>query len=210
MSESSPELSELTQIPERAARSLTGALASVDLHVYKRFLSFMYHYTRGSGAKAAQALASSERPDVSQFLERMRVEEGCHHRLAQADLKALGGTVAPVAPDAVQRFDVAWRGLAGDGCFAYLGAIYVFENTGRHLRDPARDAIARLGLGPAQTRWVRTHLKADLEHGAAASELCHRYFSQAGTSIVRGARTAERAWVGVFSAALESAEPAVS
>jgi hypothetical protein len=193
---------ELEAIPAEVARALGELLARLDRARYMRFLDAMYHYTRGSGAKIRQVYDASDAEDVRAVFDNLESEETEHYRLAEADLEALGGRVSSAPPPAVVAFDRTWRGLAAHGYCAYLGAAYVFENIAGHLAQPVREALGRLALDRAQTRWVRVHMGADLEHGAAVAALCRAHFERAPDAMLAGARSAADAWLGVFSEAL--------
>lgn len=193
---------ELEEIPERVARALGELLTRLDRPRYMRFLDAMYHYTRGSGAKIRQVYDASDAEDVRAVFGELESEEIEHYRLAEADLEALGGRVSSAPPSAVVAFDRAWRGLASHGYCAYLGAAYVFENIARHIQQPVREALGRLALDRSQVRWVRVHMGADLEHGAAVADVCRHHFARDPEAMLAGARSAAEAWLGVFSEAL--------
>jgi hypothetical protein len=197
-----PSFAELEEIPGEVARALGELLARLDRARYMRFLDAMYHYTRGSGAKIRQVHDSSDAEDVRGVFGELESEETEHYRLAEADLEALGGRVSSAAPPAVVAFDRTWRGLSAHGYCAYLGAAYVFENIARHLQQPVREALGRLALDRSQTRWVRVHMGADLEHGAAVAAVCRRHFEHGPGAMLAGARSAADAWLGVFAEAL--------
>ena len=193
---------ELEEIPAQVARALAELLVRLDRPRYMRFLDAMYHYTRGSGAKIRQVYDSSDAEDVRAVFGALESEETEHYRLAAADLEALGGRVSTAPPPAVLAFDRAWRALSAHGYCAHLGAAYVFENIARHLQQPVREALGRLALDRSQMRWVRVHMGADLEHGAAVADVCRRHFEHSPEAMLAGARSAAEAWLGVFSEAL--------
>ena len=197
-----PTFAQLEEIPEQVARRFAELLRELDRPRYMRFLDAMYHYTRGSGAKIRQVYDCSDADDVRAVFGELESEETEHYRLAEADLEALGGSVSSEPPPAVAAFDRAWRALAAHGYCAYLGAAFVFENIARHLQQPVGQALGRLALDRSQTRWVRVHMGADLEHGAAVAAVCRSHFERAPEAMLAGARSAAEAWLAVFSEAL--------
>jgi hypothetical protein len=196
------DFAELEAIPAEVASGLRPLVERLDRPRYMRFLDAMYHYTRGSGAKIRQVYDCAETEDVRAVFADLESDETEHYRLAERDLEALGGQVSCTPPPAVVAFDAAWRALAAQGYCAYLGAAYVFENIGRHLEPTSRAALERLALDRTQTRWVRVHMEADLEHGAAVAALCRTHFERNPDAMLTGARSAGEAWLGVFSEAL--------
>jgi len=197
------DFTELEEIPRAVARRLARALEQLDRPGYVRFLNAMYHYTKGSATKIQDVVKASHHEDVTAFFERLEGEEDSHYKLAEADLKAMGLGVESEPPPAVMRFNASWRELSSLGCYAYLGAVYVFENIAQHLQGSGRNPLDRLGLDRKQTRWMRVHLEVDLEHGAAVAELCQRYFAVDPELMLRGARMAAHAWLDVFVNAME-------
>jgi hypothetical protein len=197
-----PSFAQLEAIPAGVASGLRPLVEGLDRPRYMRFLNAMYHYTRGSGAKIRQVYDCSDAADVRAVFGDLESEETEHYRLAEADLEALGGEISSAPPAAVTAFDATWRALAAHGYCAYLGAAYVFENIAGHLQQPVREALGRLALDRAQTRWVRVHMGADLEHGAAVAAVCRSHFERNPAAMLAGARSAADAWLGVFSEAL--------
>lgn len=193
-------------IPELEAMSLQAANAfrpfmgedGFDLEQYKQFLNTMFHYTGRSGEMIQHAGNLAHDDVLKAFFTRMVSEEKGHYILAQEDLRALGGDVSETIPQSVLDFHHNWFNL-GDTIYAYLGAIYVFENIAKHLQQEGVDMFARLNLNKKQRRWVAVHLEADLMHGEEIIALCAQYYDQDQAACLKGGEVMCRSWINVFT-----------
>jgi hypothetical protein len=170
-------------------------LESVTPERYREVVSICYHYTRASGTQLERAAALAPNEDLRAFFAEMAEEESDHFRLAEADLAALGSGIEEGRPAAVQRFEEYWNGIGRANFFEFLGATYVLENLAGRLREGTLAALAGLGLTRRQSRFVLTHLEADVEHGERVAELCARYAPERGPELVAGAEAAAGYWL---------------
>ena len=187
-------LARLDAIAAEMAEAIVPLLESVTPETYREVLSVCFHYTHTSGAQLERAAALAPTDDLREFFAEMADEERDHYRLAEADLAALGASVRASRPAAVDRFAEYWNAITRANYFEFLGATYVLENLADQLREQAARAMAVLGLNRRQSRFVRTHLEADVEHGQRIAEFCARYEPENGAAIVAGAETAARFW----------------
>jgi hypothetical protein len=172
---------------------------------YRAILSVCYHYTLPSGAQLERAAELAPTDELRTFFSAMADEERDHFRLAEADLAAMGGTVRSGRPAAVNRFTDYWIAVTRASTFEFLGATYVLENLADRLRDCALETVAALGLTRRQSRFVLTHLEADVEHGRAVAELCARHSADQGRAMIAGAEAALASWLlGVRELLVES------
>jgi len=158
----------------------------------------MYHYTSRSGEMISYAGSFSNNDELKHYFDHMLKEEKGHYLLAKEDLKALNGEVSEAIPQTVTDFHSKWFGLS-DNIYAYLGAIYVFENIAKYLQVEGQALFDTLGLTKTQRRWIAVHLQADLEHGAEIAELCGRYFAQNPESFLHGGKVMCDSWINVFT-----------
>ena len=191
---------ELEVLAEKAANAFRPFLGSegFDLAQYRQFLNTMYHYTARSGEMIQHAGSKAHDEELAQFFKYMCNEEQGHYLLAKEDLKELGGEVSEEIPQSVQDFHHTWFSL-GDTIYAYLGAIYVFENIAKHVQKEGKDLFARLNLNKKQRRWVAVHLEADLVHGDEIIDLCSRYFDNNPSACLEGGRAMCNCWINVFT-----------
>jgi Iron-containing redox enzyme len=198
-------LAELDRIAAEMTVATLPLLVSVTPARYRSILSLCYHYTRASGAQLERAAELAPDDDLREYFASMADEERNHFRLAEADLAAMGGAVHTSRPIAVDRFADYWNGITSAKYFEFLGATHVLENIAGRLRDHVVAAVAALGLSRRQSRFARTHLEADVEHGARVRELCARYADGCGPALIAGAQAAAHWWMeGAESLAGES------
>lgn len=189
---------DLEAIPLAMASAVRPRLATLDRAGYARFLDAMVHYTRGSGARLKHAARASEGAPVSAFFAKLAEEEASHYKLAEADLRDLGGEVSRDCPEAVVRFDADWH--SANDPSVWLGALYALENVAGHLAADVPKELVRLGLEKAHVRFVMTHLSADAEHGHDTSTWVGRADR---TEVVAAARRAASFWVELHLAAFD-------
>ncbi len=189
---------ELEAIPMAMASAVRPRLSSLDRAGYARFLEAMVHYTRGSGARLKHAARASADTPVAAFFAKLAEEEASHYKLAEADLRDLGGEISLDCPTSVARFDADWH-KAGDPS-AWLGALYALENVAGHLAADVPKELVRLGLEKSHVRFVMTHLSADAEHGHDTATWVGRADR---TKVVGAAREAARFWVELHLAAFD-------
>lgn len=192
-----PELEALAETAANAFKPLLGA-DGFDLAQYKQFLNTMYHYTSRSGEMIQHAANTAHDEDLRKFFQHMLSEEKSHYILAREDLKELGGEVSETVPSAVQEFHTRWFGL-GTTVYAYLGAIYVFENIAKHLQTEGQAMFDRLNLNKKQRRWSAVHLEADLVHGDEIIAICSQYFDENPSACLEGGRMMCESWINVFT-----------
>jgi hypothetical protein len=195
-------LARLDRIVAEMADSTRPLLESVTPARYRAVLSVCYHYTRASGAQLERAADLAPGEDLREFFTEMADEERDHFRLAEADLAALGSGVEESRPAAVQRFAEYWNGIGRANYFEFLGATYVLENLANRLREGATAALTALGLTRRQSRFLLTHLEADVEHGERVAELCARYAPERGPELFAGAEAAIGYWIAGIQAFL--------
>lgn len=185
-------LSRLDAIAAAIADAAGPLLGSASVPHYRALLSACYHYTRDSGRQLERAAALAPTDELRDFFAEMADDERDHYRLAEADLAALGGSVDAAVPAAVADFAAYWNAVARDDFFELLGATHVLENLADRLREPALAALARLGVGRRQSRFVLTHLEADAEHGRRVAGVCACHLPEHGPAMLRGAEAAAR------------------
>ena len=195
-------LARLDRLVAKMADATTPLLESVTPGRYRAALSVCYHYTRASGAQLERAADLAPSEDLRDFFAEMADEERDHFRLAEADLGALGGRIEESRPAAVQRFAEYWSAIGRANYFEFLGATYVLENLAGRLREGAVSALTALGLSRRQSRFVLTHLEADVEHGERIAELCARYAPDRGPELLAGAEAAVGYWIAGIQAFL--------
>jgi hypothetical protein len=184
----------LQQICAQIAVAAGKLFESPTISRYKAAVSTCYHYTRDSGPQLQRAADLAPDEDLRRFFAELADDERNHYRLAEADLAAFGVQVNRRVPPAVVAFAGWWYAIPTDRYFQLLGATYVLENLADRLRERTAAALAALGLGPERSRFVRTHLAADEEHGRRVAEMCEAYLPRAESDIVAGAETAARFW----------------
>lgn len=189
---------ELEAIPMAMASAVRPRLATLDRAGYARFLDAMVHYTRGSGSRLKHAASASQGAAVSTFFGKLAEEETSHYKLAEADLRDLGGEVSRDCPEVVARFDADWHSATSPG--VWLGALYALENVAGHLAADVPKELARLGLEKSHVRFVMTHLTADAEHGHDTATWVGRADR---TEVVAAARRAASFWVELHLAAFD-------
>jgi hypothetical protein len=192
-------LQELENLSQKAAVAV-GYFFTHDMNLerYKQFLNTMYHYTAKSSEMISYAGKLSHNDELKHYFDHMLKEEKGHYLLAKEDLKALDGEVSVAIPQTVTDFHSKWFSLS-DNIYAYLGALYVFENIAKYVQIEGQALFDALGLTKTQKRWVAVHLQADLEHGAEIAELCGRYFAQNPESCLHGGKVMCDAWINVFT-----------
>lgn len=186
---------ELEAIPAEMAHEVAGFLPSATVEGYTAFLDAMYHYTLQSQGRLERAAAAATDEGLRAFLEELAHDEAQHYRLAEADLRAFGLTPSAQKPASVAAFERAWEELPRDHAAAWVGALLALESVGDHIGPAALPALARLGLGKTQARFVLVHLEADVEHGAKCREHALALARAHGDLVLQGARSAARAWV---------------
>jgi hypothetical protein len=188
-------LSLLNDIPRLMAAEVSDFLPRATRAGYARFLHTMYHYTLGSEARLRTAAQAATDASLRAFLFDLAEDESQHHRLAEADLAALGHSPAMDPPDAVRAFASTWSGLGSDHAAAWLGALVVLEGVAGHLGKIAQQTLGRLGIGRSEARFVLVHLQADEAHGAACRQHALRLGDLHSVRLLQGARAAAAAWV---------------
>jgi hypothetical protein len=186
---------ELAAIPAEMAREVAGFLPGATVEGYTAFLDAMYHYTLQSQGRLERAAAAASDEGLRAFLEELAREEAQHYRLAEADLRAFGLTPSPDKPPSVAAFERAWEALPHDHAAAWVGALLALESVGEHIGPAALPALARLGLGKTQARFVLVHLEADVEHGAQCRAHALGLAEAHPALVLQGARAAAHAWV---------------
>lgn len=198
-----PVLRTLDTITQGMAHALTDMLPHVQLPGYLRFLDMMFHYTRDSGARLEEAAASAEDPELASFFAELARGEANHHRLAQSDLEGFDRSPSADPPAPVRAFQAFWAAPVLDREVVRLGALCALEGVATHLGDHVRPALARLGLGPSNARFVLVHLQADEEHGAACRAQAQRLAEVAPESVLAGVRAAAPLWVAMHRCLVE-------
>jgi len=174
---------------------------------YSALLSACYHYTRDSGPQLRYAANLAPNEELRQFFAGMADDEQDHFRLAEADLDALGVRLTDQTPAAITAFADYWYRIGAVDYFQFLGATYVLENLAGCVRTHAVASMVGLRLQPRQSRFIRTHLDADVEHGARVAGNCARYLPTNSEDIVAGAEATVLYWKEGVRAFLAS-EPA--
>jgi hypothetical protein len=190
-------LIELDALPARMAAEVAAWLPAATLAGYRAFLDTMFHYTRDSAARLRAAAAAADDAPLREFLSGLAADEAQHYRLAEADLRALGGCPSAEPPASVQAFAAAWAALPPAHAAAWTGALVALEGVAAHLGAAALPALSRLGLGKGQARFVLLHLEADATHGALCRGHALRLGEQHPELLRQGARAAAAAWVGM-------------
>jgi heme oxygenase len=189
----------LEALPAAMAEAVRPHLAIADLEGYLRFLDAMVHYTRGSGERLRHAAEHAPTEKLRTFFSGLAREEAGHHKLAEADLAALGRRPGDQLPDGLAAFHRGWMEARTPA--AWLGALYVLENVGGFLARDAAANLGRLKLGPRHVRFVMVHLEADVEHGADTAD--HARAEDPGALLAAG-EAAAAFWValhvGAFAA----------
>ena len=187
----------LDDIARGMARDIRPLYAHATPERYRGYLRRMYHYTLNSGAELRYAASISPGADAAAMFLALAGEEEHHHRLAQADLAALGHPDVGATPASVVAFRGFWNGTSRGQAAALLGALYALENVARFARRDALACLAALGLRPYQTRFVTVHLVADDAHASAVAKVCRGHLPGAAEVLLSGARTAGRLWVAM-------------
>jgi hypothetical protein len=181
----------LADYPLDTANFVRPLISDVDMTKYERFLNTMYVYTRHSGPNLAFAATLSKYRPVIEYFEHMAKDEAKHYRLADLDLKGLGLQRDPdFTSPAVNEFWRWWNSVTKEESITHVGAIFVLENWGLHCLEDVPIALSRLGLGKRQSRFVRVHMTADVEHGALAGQLVDKYWDSHREDLVYGAERA--------------------
>lgn len=191
---------ELEALALKAADSLRKPLTTAKLPNYRNFLNMMYYYTLPSEETLLRASEVSETEDLREYFKHMAKEERGHYVLAQEDLRALDTEPSAETPKEITAFTDTVDEILGQSIYAYLGAIYLFENIAKHLQEEGRAFLAGLDLNKKQTRWLSVHLEADLEHGEEIKEACEKHIAHAD-EILAGANKIYGPWSDVFSEA---------
>jgi hypothetical protein len=187
-------LARLDAIAGKMTEAIVPFLEAVTPETYRAVLSVCFHYTRTSGTQLERSAELAPSDDLHDFFAAMAEDERHHYRLAEADLAAFGESVSACRPAAVDRFADYWNAITHSNYFEFLGATYVLENLAEQLREQVARAMAVLGLNRRQSRFVRTHLEADVEHGQRIAKFCARYGPEHATEILAGAEAASRYW----------------
>lgn len=190
-------LTELDALPARMATEVAAFLPGTTLAGYKEFLDTMYHYTLRSAERLRAAAGAADEAALQGFLTALAHDEAQHYRLAEADLRALGCSPSADRPASVQTFEAAWSALPTAHAAAWTGALVALEGVAAHLGAAALPALARLGLGKAQARFVLIHLEADAAHGSLCRQHALRLGEKYPELLLEGARAAAAAWVGM-------------
>jgi hypothetical protein len=189
---------------EQAAKTIMGYFREADLASYKHFLDSMYHYTRNSGEKLELAARVSETGALKDFYTHLAEDEQNHYKLAEADLREFGEQVDPDnPPKPVQRFDDYWQSLAKGHSAAFLGVLYVSENVAKYADRGILDMFPKLELTKAQTRWLRVHAEADLEHGAEVQRMCAQHMDDHEDLIIDAAARMSEFWIEIMKEGLQ-------
>ncbi|MBS0367471.1 MAG: hypothetical protein JSR67_16775 [Proteobacteria bacterium] len=105
------------------------------------------------------------RPRLRKFLIDFGLEEETHHRVAEADIRHLGGELQPPSLDAKLWF-MYFASLVRDEPFRRIGASIVLENSGKEIGPLVQRIFAKATfLNDSSTRFVRAHLHDDVPHG---------------------------------------------
>lgn len=199
MNSSPAQLARLSQIPVETARIVARAHDGITTDEYKTFLNTMYHYTLRSRERLERAAALSPHDDLREFFRELASEEASHYMLAEADLKAMDGElVRDRRPPSVEAFEQYWAEISDREFAKFLGALYVLESVGEHLKQEAAVNMASLKLTKLQARFVLVHLKEDVEHGSRTRALCEKYFATHEADILAGADEASRHWAAIM------------
>lgn len=198
MSETFDPPHDLEAIPGAMASAVRARLATIDRAGYARFLDAMVHYTRGSGGRLRHAAKAAADPAIAAFFAKLGEEEASHYKLAEADLRDLGGEVSDDCPDLVATFDADWHSATDSS--SWLGALYALENVAGHLAADVPRELGRLGLEKTHVRFVMTHLGADAEHGHDTATWAK---GADHARVVEAARKAARFWVELHLAAFD-------
>jgi len=197
-------LERLDQIPAEMAASLKQMLPTVQVPGYLRFLDMMFHYTRDSGARLAEAANVAEDPQLAVFFAELAQEETDHYRLAEADLATFDQTPSAAAPAQVVAFQAQWDRPVAQRDVALLGMLFALESVASHLGESVRPALGRLGLTAANARFVLVHLHADEGHGASCRAHAMRLGQSAAEPLLAGAEAAAPLWVAMHRCLVEA------
>ena len=197
-------MKELNALIIHAANDIIPAIRNANFDNYLHFLNMMYHYTIVSEAQLREAAVPFVSDELQAFYIDLAKEESGHFLLAKADLKDLGYKVDPATPEIVERYNVHWSDFTPETSLEYLAACAVIENVVGHLEEEGRNLIQRLDVSKRQTRWLRTHFEADVEHGRSSLECAQRHFSEDTYEImIEGARRDCTLWTELFRTAFE-------
>lgn len=203
-----PEITQLQSIPTQAALALKLCLDKADVEEYKHFLGVMYHYTRRSEYHLKQAAKHSHTDELRDYFEHMAAEEKNHYKLAEHDLKGYGLEVSEVVPESVKDINNFWDSLEttqhGNG---YIGIVYVFENIAKHIQSDIKDMLLRVQANGKQSRWLRVHAEADLDHGQEAEEIMLKYLPDNPKLLIETAQRASLLWIRLMQEAFSPSEP---
>ncbi len=191
-------LEEVEKVTKIAAETVRECFETVNIERYVHFLDTMYHYTRNTGDKAAQAAKNVKQPELKKFFLEFEEEEHWHYRLAEQDLKAFGKIPSEKSPAVVCAFDDFWASLEDKNYNGYLGALYVFENIAKHLQDDIPELIERLALSRKESRWLAVHAEEDIEHGKIVQAMLSRYIADNPVLAVASARQAAKLWENIM------------
>lgn len=193
----------ITALPKLTADKVTPLMHDLDLGHYRRFLNMMFHYTRKSGARLQWAAEHVPHADLREFFAQLAKEEAGHYRLAEADLKALGSELESAEPPApVRDFERFWEELGHERFCGYLGALYVLENVGEHMKAATLASLSQLPLDKTQVRFIMVHLQEDVEHGERTRALCEKYAQTDLEAMRAGAERASTFWAAMIQTAL--------
>jgi len=195
----------LESYAEKAANSVSHHLKRASLEDYIHFLNYMYHYTRFSEHNLMLASQASQTEELREYFKHMAKEERGHYLLAVRDLEGFGLNVTDQTPAVVEAINQLWESLKDQKTAnGYLGIIFVFENVVKYVGDDIKDLLRRLNLGKKQCRWLSVHAEADLEHGAEATEMADKHFSNNPALLVESAKKATELWVELMAEAFQA------
>lgn len=172
------------------SEDIRAALASTTLGQYVNWVDMVYHLTYGAGPRLGHAASTATLEDLRVMLAEMEKDERNHYRLAEMDLKAFERRPSAQAPEEVGRWERYWYGIREDTQAAYLGALYVFETLAPRVAADVDAFMKRLGIQPTQSRFLREHVEADVQHTARCHDMCVKYSDAHGATIVEAGRAA--------------------
>lgn len=189
---------EIEKATQDAALTVKQCFETVNIDRYVNFLNTMYHYTRYTGNKAAQAAKNVTSNELKEFFLEFEEEEHWHYRLAENDLKAFGQKPSDIAPSVIKPFDDFWGSLGNKHYTGYLGALYVFENIAKHLQEDIPPFVKKLALSKKEASWLLVHAEEDLEHGRVVEEMLRKYISNNPALALASARQAAKLWENIM------------
>jgi hypothetical protein len=154
----------------RVRRALEDSLGQsvISRDAYIQFLSdqaYMVHDVCGQMLSIASHPSMFRRPLLRRFLIEFGLEEETHHRVAESDIRQLGGEPAKPSLDAKLWF-MYFASLAQEEPIRRIGASIVLESIGNEIGPLVQSIFAKATfLGDSSTRFVRAHLHEDVPHG---------------------------------------------